>query len=634
MYRYSQNEKKYIGKARNNVEFKKFEERCRWATEKSSQDEINGAILLTRLCGLDFTSNHYYQKVKNKKEYIKISKRPNFMLFLEPFMSHSLKPFEHSKIVIFDIDQRNNSYQLKTIITQLRLLLGDPFYIEYGIKRKNRKYDRSYIFEKKPEGAHLYYQFDEYITDGGLKEIENILKRKGYIVEPIYKNNTIRLPMTYDSAKYRYFGYEVTNHKPIITDKRKTKMELRDLQESYFELYRCFRKKDSKTNPVPDWLQEICDNDIEKAKKYRIFNSTNISDIGDIYDKDKIYDLSTGLNFLHIDSDYNPNRVYGNGTRYRNQIAIGFDTLRINGDYSQFVSLCELYNDGTSKDMKLPSIKKEKILKGIWNYCKLKFSHHSSYQFTFNKDYYYHDEDFDLSDSEYTKLNKMVNYYYLKDAWGKPFGKDQENFVQNVIKLYTQVKQKALHDKVTDGRYTKNPFLKPMEEGIALSQVLVKKICKYYNIKNRHRVLKFLKKYKFIEPIGIEIDGQIRYYSYKNIRYCKHYIVHTVQDRYNKVKRNFNINKLEHFILQLQENGVIKKNFPFKYFYVLSSLIKTIYNNTKNILINNILYKYLYSQKPISPIPINNVFKINISSLENNIGKIVKPPFQLCHSPP
>lgn len=626
-YKYTEEEKKYLGKCRSIADFKKLQERNHWYQD--DQRDINGAILLTRLCGLDFTSDSYYQKIKGKREYKRIYQRPNFTLFLHPYQVYSLPRYPHSKIAIFDIDQRNNTASIEDIVKKLRLLIGDPFYIEYGHKRRMRRYNKEYLFENKPQGAHLYYRFDDYMTDVNLKVIEKRMEQFGYIIESIHGNKTIRLPMTYDTPNYRYFGYEVLNHQPEIKDKRKISLKLKNL-EDYFHVYRCFAKKEEKTNRVPIWVHELSqkEKDLTKACKSRVYNPLDISDIGDTYDKNKyiecnIYDETISYTqHMH----YNPDRTYGNGTRHIQQIAIGFDILREKGTYQDFKERCKYYNDGTSKDMKLPFEKREKILSDIWKYCTIKFNPISPHYSTGNINGYYHDEDFDLSDDEYEKLERMITYYYIKDHWGKLFGKDQKNFIWNVINLYTQIKQKALHDKISKATYTYS-FLKPFEQGIALSQKFIKKICDYYEIKNRHKVMRFLKKYGFIQSLSILVNGVHREYSYKGIRYCKHYIVHTVNDRYNSVKRQFNVRNIEFFLEKIRDDlhtnsySLIKEVIEYIF----------IYGNNKDIYINNILYNYLLSPSSFSlATPINNVFKIFSESVKG----IQYEGYNFAHAPP
>lgn len=639
--RYTSYELEYINKSLNNSDFLKFREQCKWARRKENFEEIRGAALMTRSCGLDFTTNFYYQKVKFKKEYKKIYQKPNFLLFLQDGNTFSLPRFPHSKIVIFDIDQRNNSQSINKVIKQLQYTLGDPFYIEYGVSRKKRRYKGYHTWDtKKPKGAHLYYSFNEYISDDALQAIEKKLASSGYIVEAIYGNKTIRLPMTSDNPRYQYFGYEVVNHRIHITDKRNTRLELYDLHQNFREAIAVFRNP--KSNIVPKWILNINAEAIDKAKKCRTFNPIDISDIGSVYDTKKTYELSIDPDItkhLHggYNLDHNPSRLYGNGTRHITQISIGFDVLRAGEDYNTFKQLCEQYNDGTSKDMKLPSSKKEKILLSVWEFCQRKFVNIAPTTFFYDPENYYHDEDFDLSESEYDKLERIATYYYLIDKWGKPFGKDQHNFIWNVIKMYTQIKQKALHDKYTRGSYTNHKFLAPLESGIALSQKLIKRIADYYDIKNRHRVIKFLKTYGFIEPVGVDIDGVTRYYSYKKVRFCNHFIVHTVQDIYNSVKRKFMPSQIENFLMRLEDNGIIGKKPCANTYTLLKNIVYLLFignNTSKELYVYSILYYYLYGRrKKTNNISINNVFKINIPPLPAIVSMEVCGR-QIAHAPP
>ena len=487
-------------------------------------------------CGLD-PKTGFAIKNKSSREYTTIHSSLSYLLLAKHFLCNdttiALKRYIHSDIIIIDIDQRNNTFPTDKIINKVLLTIGKPFYYEYNPNTK--------VY-------HLYYKFENYVSDNALQYITTQFKENyNFVIEPVLKNHFIRLPYSYTYRNNAFFYDNYTNRYNKI--------------KNITQLNITFKKPFSLI--IPKWIQ--------KNNKF-----------GSIIKKER--------NIPQINQNY----TYGNGTRHVQQIRIAFNCIRNNESIDDFIRECHYWNDGTSKDMKLSEYKKNKMLTKIWDYCNNKYN---SENFAKNKintwwqtnDYFIYDEDYTLSEEEFKVLNKKLYCDYIFQNIGKIGGKTQKRFVSDAIYMFTRIKEKYEYDKKTKAEY-KNETLKLLNNSVALSISTVEKMAKTCKITNYYKILKFIENSGLITPIEI---GNYTY-SYKKIIFCKHYKINSLSQTLKNYNSILYLKKLTQRINDIY-NTYKERFISFSNFISLSMITEYLFDSTtKESHINiNYVWKFL-----------------------------------------
>lgn len=327
-------------------------------------------------------------------------------------------------------------------------------------------------------GFHLYFQYDSYLSKAKAKAIEGYFKDTyNYIIEIKVAGDNLRLPFS-------------TSYIPLAG----------------FSLESFDNPNEEET---PEFFSNFLDPIIEVNK-------------------------SSGAKEYLSRREFH----YGNGTRYENQFRLGFHVLRMNNNATldDYIEACEFWNDGTSKDMKLPDSKKLKMLESQWNFILSKFEASPFYEekvsdwqalYKDNQLFNIRESKFKFDSEDSLKLNKILRYYYQKLKIGKIGTKSHERFIEDSIKtlefLYGSKEYRDING------YSYNEEFKELEKGVPFGHKLQKSIAEHYNISNIRKVLLFLREIGLLEDIFLE-NGYS--YSYKNIRYSIHYILSSIFDLY------------------------------------------------------------------------------------------------------
>ncbi len=446
--------------------------------------------------GLDFTDKEVFIKSRHDRRYLKKDRDYFSIHYLLDHLSgkrtYALRRFEHSKVYIIDIDLRSQTQHkdLNKITEQLELDLGKAFYTE----------------ERLNEGFHLYYEFDNYVSSKAWKLLEaTYLQKYNMAIEIKCNNEIMRLPLSFDytlrSSKYRK---SLTPNQCLTTFLRHV------------------------VTKVPSILQ------VSNTSENTLRISTK--------DSKENTQTSTQIDFS-----------YGCGTRLEHQIPIGFNLLNKNNNatYETYVEECELWNDGTSKDMNLSDNQKHKILDKQWNWITNKFNsnystHKSDSEISFNnfhdntniyKDFTI-DEDFEFSDTEHVRLEKFIKQNYKKLKIGKIGGKSEAKFIMNSFLILEFLYSTRQFRQDQEYEYIDEDF-HFLNEGVPFGVKLRDTLAQYHQITNIKKILKFLIDTELLILLK-DKDGFS--YSYKGNSYTKHYILNDLIFRdsiYNKYLYGF-----------------------------------------------------------------------------------------------
>lgn len=477
---------------------------------------------LPQYLGLDFTRGFYaYLYSQENRQWRTCTKKsvstPLLHKHLKGEITIALPQYPHSKYLIFDIDTRSqfNSISIESVFNQIVKDFGTPAYYEIS---------------STSGGYHIYYHMNEFITDTAKKEIEfRYMSKYRMVVEVVRKNKKIRLPYSaqYQDNAFDRFGMQITN---------------------FEHLYNTF--ENMYTNPfystkLPSWVHKINKHGVNIAKK------------------------------REIESQLNTDRTYGYGTRHIEQIKIGFDTLHQKGSFQDFVYNCEYWNNGTSKDMALPENQKQNILLKIWEWCTMNFTPTPEYHYGVNGvmlNEYGQEEiinsiEWTLNDSQRSKLERAFSFYYSHLGIGKTGGVKEKEFIDSTLFLVEEIMSKKVYDKIKNSRYeTKNDEINSkLSQGTLFNYELKKSFASKFNIKNYKKVWNFLEQIGFINPI--KINGYS--FSYKSIRYAKHYTIMNIDTFFNQyIQTKLTINNREE---KKEKNGIKKNiNYGAKFFNELS----------------------------------------------------------------
>lgn len=468
---------------------------------------------LPHYLGLDFTRGNYayLYSTKNRQWRTQTKKSITTSLLdkhLRGEITVALPLYPYSKYLIIDIDNRSQYKDITAtdVFNQIVQDFGNPAYYEFSSSSK---------------GYHLYYHMNEYITDNAKKEIEfRYMYKNRMAIEVLQKNKKIRLPYSaqYQNNAFDKFGTQITNFE--------------HLYNNFENMY---------TNPfyttkLPTWVKKLNKHGVNIAKKREIALESN---------KD---------------------RTYGCGTRHIEQINIGFDTIREKGNFQDFINNCEYWNNGTSKDMMASDTEKHQMLEKIWNWCIMHFSETPEYSKgahgvmvnEFGQEEIINAIEWTFNDSQRSKMEKALTFYYRYYNVGKKKGKKEKEFVNGCLLIIEEIISKKLHDKTVDSKYETNnsEINSKLSQGTLFNYELKKRITKKLQVKNYRKTWNFLEKIGFIQPV--KINGFT--YSYKSIRYAKHYTImniNTFFNRYTKIKAEKNPKKEKNTGLQKNINYVV-----------------------------------------------------------------------------
>jgi len=447
---------------------------------------FNTILDFPKKSGFDFYKKEIfvYQKDSSQK-FIKIdvpyvSSNRLFEHFITRNYTYALKLHENTTILPIDIDYRSQPYNLtkegyQNMVNNVIQYLGsNPFLIEYSESSK---------------GYHIYFDYGIYLDPIKIKNIATVIKQKfGLIVEIKSKNNILRLPL---SDEYHDNAGVYNPKEPNLIEKKSTYQNLKNY------LYR--------NTVVFPWKLHFIPGDTLKHDR-----------------EDYMKDISS------IQRDF----TYGSGTRWENQIKIGFNLLyhNRNTSFEEFVSACEYWNDGSSKDMKLPEDKKEKLLQSMWKWITNNFknvekpkknesiiSDDNCFPELFGAD----DDLRELSNKEYKNLKFHLNKAYLRLKIGKSNGKYHKRFVYDCLNVMEFLVSMDKFRKKAKYFYKKKEF-KFLNHGIPVGLKLQNTIANHYGIKNIRKIFKFLQKAGFISKI---YNDKGYSHSYKSINYSTHFTI-------------------------------------------------------------------------------------------------------------
>lgn len=434
--------------------------------------------------GFDFSTQSIGLLTNRKKREwitkpVKYISKSKLKKHIQAEQTIALPKFKYSTYMIIDIDNRSQKEHIhaNNVFNKVVKEFGFPFYHEISEYNQN---------------IHMYYDLEEHLNKGGANAIIKAFKMKDCEIEILHGDKKLRLPFSYS---YNYFTYDETD----------------TLVHTWRDRLRIFRNH--KKTSLPTWVQYLN------------------------HEGDPIRKQRHGI----INNGFSKDRHYGCGTRNENQIKIAFDVRREGLDYNEFVNRCHYYNDGTSKDMKLPQHRVDKILENIWSWTQTKCTEPVR-KTNYNKPEHYIDSvNFRFEGEEKEKIISVLKFYFHYYAYGKAGGKFEERFLDDALRMLEAVKSKEIYDKETGAAYSQEAFSK-LSKTTLFPKELKLKIGKYIDIKNPQRVWRFLELIHAVRPVQL---GKYSY-SYKKLKFAKHYKIKSVNKLYgdylqvkNKISRSY-----------------------------------------------------------------------------------------------
>lgn len=382
--------------------------------------------------------------------------------------TYALPQYKHTKIFIIDIDQRSQKEGISTddIVATLISDLGYPFYMEKSEETK---------------GYHLYFKYKEYLTKKAKTFLrEHYKSTYGYEIEPITGKSIIRVPLSFSYSSFAVEFKENGEYSKI---------------RSIFDLTRVFSSAKEKTLPY-------------------IFKGKNVR--GEL-------PLRSSSNYVS-DFENNKRYEYGNGTRIRNQIGIAFAVRRNNGLESDYINACELYNDGSSKDMALPLEKRDAYILKIFHWAGDTYRDNiidtTNNNVESKKKKFIFDSSFSLPKNLSKELEEIIRFNLTQNSLCHP--NHVEKKTQNVLSLFTRIYEKILYDKKR-GRVYEDDNLTPLNNGGLFTQEMRKEVAEMLKIPQPDWIIKFLQQIHTLTLLKSK-DGYS--FSYKGkTRWGSHYSV-------------------------------------------------------------------------------------------------------------
>lgn len=539
--------------------------------------ELNNLLKLPYLLGFDFNSTMFLFSTF-KKHFKAYHNKIDLNVLYQHFQhngSVALNPYKNSKILLIDIDQKNQFIDKQKrknntiyIVDKIIEEFGEPFYIE----RNNQNY-------------HIYIQTDTFITTKLARNIEKYFSNHfKYVIEVIDYSKTLRLPVSKDYASSYGTYYNRTPYR------------IKECSKDYLHnIVSLFENRSKYINKFSTTYKKLYKSDnVISVTRYSYNKKINT----DLY-------ASAKLKFN-----------YGCGTRHTQQINIGFYAVKNKCDFNEFVSLCEYCNDGTSKDMKDSNRNKEHMLYKMWDWCQTHFNESGlTYKsvLTYNSIF---NQELSLNNNDFLLLQKGLNESYdILNENKKFYSSNKKRFILDSIYLYEFIFEKRLDDISRN----KECEIKEFNQGVSLGMNFLFRLQKHLQIKNPRKCLQFLRDVNLLQPILTKIGKKNSYigsYSYIYKTFTIHYAVSTIESWYQSLKENINclqlvdeldLKKYIHFF-----SDDIQKNFNFR-----KNSVKLDLYNYNNKIINNI--------NSNSTISISNRFFIyNVAKFENLPEKHLK----------
>ena len=453
--------------------------------EEWDYEEACALEVFKRTSGLDFTLRSHFRKNTRyvtyssssgpvSDKFISIKSRVTSRMLRSHFQGEitlALPRFRNSRVVPIDIDDHTDKRDRPNVqlVKDLVKIIGEPFYIEYN---------------PQSNGYHLYYEFTEYLSDGCLRALETEMSGKtegGGQIEVITGHKSIRGPW---SAEYSYRGqYDPSFHyliNPINT---------------IAQLARVF--EDHEFPPVPSLLRKWNTSGTsvspERSERVRTTSKNNAQDF-----------------------------TYGAGTRHIQQFRLALSMQKQGrSDFDEFCTLCEKFNDGTSKDMMRPYDRKLAIMRDCWNGATKRLDTESESGERVNSVGSIKWETDVFNEDDRSVLMSLSAYAALKFGLvKKPLGKIHATTTRSIVRLLMGIAQIRKYRSENEYRYRERK-MHWANDSVPLGKEFLRKAANNMGVKNPERILKFLVKAGFLYQLTNPRTGYPS--SRKVLRYCSHY---------------------------------------------------------------------------------------------------------------
>ncbi len=261
--------------------------------------------------------------------------------------------YKHSRLTIIDIDahpsKEKNVEQVDNVAVLTRVIelldCSKACYVETSMERNEEQ-----------RGFHLYLKTSDYVWSKTWNNLISIIRKEfGITIEVFNKDTTRSVRFPFD------WGYQFAGPFMLDPKKREELGRVIPLGEGKRTLKKCpIVPLVSSALEALVYIDEMPETSIPKSLIFHNFTygaRTAIKrEVARATDKPR-----------QFKNDPSSMYSYGEGTRWRNQISIGFACIRRGMDFSDFTSECHSANRG-SKDMASGSA--DRILESIWNFCE------------------------------------------------------------------------------------------------------------------------------------------------------------------------------------------------------------------------------------------------------------------------
>ena len=479
------------------------------------------------LTGLDFACGYHFRKRIDKQKdgtesrgYFKAEWHTDYRALsqhLSGYTTIALPKFPYTTMYIIDIDRRKNKGKhFSKILDTLAEYLGNAKFAERS---------------KFNGGYHVYYKFDERVPDSFSVFLRKYFKETyDYDIEPIYGKQAIRIPY---SKAYSFicgvpcYDKQIKNHKGELVNNTYRLHRVYDF-ESVYQIFN--NMEEQKFTP---WMRKhiTYGEPIHNRKTNTAYGNSS-----DPIEEIRNFELR-----------------YGAGTRHIYQPKIAVNVLMRNGSYSDFVNFCYRFNDGTSKDMKNPEIA-EPIMEQVWRWAE-SFAYTSNVEYQANRIYdsttersnsnfhYHKTNEYFLDLSKQERLYEIFEFFYRSMNYGKIGGKTEERFLQDCVKWYGVIDQKRWYKEKSKTHYDNRIYgdYQFLNSGVLFDGQFQKNVAKHLNIPNPFRLTKFFCMIDLLDPVRDPNYGYT--WSYKRIRYAKHYLVNKIDQLERNIAHIKSINQ-------------------------------------------------------------------------------------------
>jgi hypothetical protein len=493
---------------------------------------------LQSLMGFDCTLGSYTNFNEKTKKYTKLNKKITQQLILEHFTHQRtvvLSQHPHTKMTLIDIDQRNNKkYNATDIVDKINEIL---------VKDK----DNSMIVEysKSSGGYHLYIKFKEYVTDDCKRYIQKYFKENfDYEIEVKKGKELLKLPYSKQYDRCGYYNTEFPKHiYPMVyshTEIENLVYTFENLEEvSLPTLFKKENKYGHKVNNYKNGVERTID---------RYFNN------------DKIKEWYG----------------YGAGTRYYAQLALAKYCYSYGMTFSEFDSLCDFCNDGSSKDMAKSKKVRDYKVKEAWKYGTGRLNPIIQEEKRQSKPTNYIYQDYVIPNKELEKVEYILKNAIKMNRFAK-YEKNKKRILHDSQIIFEEMYKRLKYNQEHDIKYI-DKEMKGLEKGVAFGNDLFKTIHKEFSLNTDILLIKKLLKESGLITL---LKNDFGYsYSYKALRYVKHWLLNSIDSLYKfylslysiKSPINILINNINIF----SQYALIKQlNYALEFLYRDYRLIET-----------------------------------------------------------